>query len=512
MNLKHRIIPGLMALAILLSGCSGGKPPQVADATATPAPTAEVTAAPTATEPAETVPNATTVPADMLFDITVFPPTCQANGYSVYVSRETGGINVRDEVPRLQHDYSEWDIDMATGAMSRVCSMCGGEDKRRADGLARILLFGDAEALEGSGEADMEARFIHPGGSDGFAGWAKVSWQGYSDAARMKRDASVEFFDDEAMQAPHALTLLNGMALNRYPLSANVVDSSQQRHMICAGLWRQMGEASAVGDSLPVTVYVNGDFRGLYAMTLPPGALLYGMEPGQRQAAVTPNASWGAALLNSDDLDGDWRVLFNGETDDQWIRDELSALVGFLRDSADADLHEQLRAYLDTDTAIDYLLMMYALGLSQSATKDVALLKYDYDSWKIAPFDMSDAFNLNSEGGALGADVFLPVKREDGSWDSGTGSLLWDRLLNVFADDIARRWAALRQEVFTEENIDAQVSALMDDMPGTVYRADRALYRRRALITDPAAQMQGFVHERLYTLDEVFGNSETPVQ
>ena len=45
-----------------------------------------------------------------------------------------------------------------------------------------------------------------------------------------------------------------------------------------------------------------------------------------------------------------------------------------------------------------------------------------------------------------------------------------------------------------------------------LHRADRALYRRRALITDPAAQMQGFVHERLYTLDEVFGNSETPVQ
>ena len=510
MNHKRRLIPGLLALAIMLAGCSGGTPPQVTDAASAPAATSEVTAVPEATDTPEPTPTATPIPADKLFDITVFPPTCQANGYSVYVSRETGGINVRDEVPRLQHDYGEWDIDMATGAMSRTCSMCGGEDKRRADGLARLLLFGDTDALAQTGASDMEARFIHPGFDDGFAGWAQVNWQGYSDSARMKRDVSLSFFDDEALQSPHSVTLLNGMTLSQYPLAANVVDSTQQRHMICAGLWRQIEGRAAVADSLPVTVYVNGDFRGLYALTLSPGAPLYGMEQGQRQAAVTPSLDgWGAPLL---DPECEWRVLFNGEDDDQWIRDELHELSAFLRDSADDDLHEQLRAYLDTDSAIDYLLFMYAMGLSQSSTEDIALLKYDYDPWIIAPFDMSDAFNLDPNGGAMASDAFLPARLPDGSWDSGTGSPLWDRLLNVFGDDIARRWAELRQEVFTEENLDALIAERMDDMPGTVYRADRALYRRRALITDPAGQMKDFVHERLFILDGIFGNSDTSVQ
>lgn len=503
MNLKRRIIPILMALA--LTACSGGKPPQVSDAT--PVPAAEATAAP------EETPTPTPIPADMLFDITVFPPTCQANGYSVYVSRETGGINVRDEVPRLQHDYGDWNIDMETGAMSRVCSMCGGEDKRRADGLARLLLFGDTSALSSQGEAGMEARFIRPG-ADSFTGWAKVGWPGYSDAARMKRDVSLSFFDDETLQSPHGMTLLNGLTLSEYPLLANAVDSSQRRHMICAQVWRQLGERASVGDTLPVTVYVNGDFRGLYAMALPPGALLYGMGPGQRQAAVTPvTGTWDAAsLLSSADLDSGWRVLFNGEDDDQWLRDDLRDLVEFLRGSTDDELREQLQAYLDTDSAIDYMLFMYAMGLSQSATRDVALLKYDYDPWTIAPFDMSDAFNLDADGAAMSSDAFLPTKGDDGRWDSGTDSPLWDRLLNVFRDDVARRWAALRQEVFTEENLDGQIDALMRDMPGTVYRADRALYRRRALITDPARQMRDFAHKRLYILDGIFGENNSSVQ
>ena len=510
MNHKRRIIPFLMALMLALSGCSGGKPPQMADATATPSPTAEVTAAPEVTDTPKPTPTPTPIPQEMLFDITVFPPTCQANGYSVYVSRETGGINVRDEVPRLQHDYGEWDIDMATGAMSRACSMCGGEDKRRADGLPRLLLFGDTEALASLGEADMEVRFIHPGASDGFAGWARVNWSGYSDTARMKQDVRVRFFDDEALEQPHALTLLNGMALSEYPLSANVIDSTQQRHMICARVWRQISEKSAVGDSLPVTIYVNGDFRGLYALTLPPGALLYGMEPGQRQAAVTP--AFDGRRTPMLDPNANWRVLFNGEGDEAWILDELHDLADFLRDSPDADLHEQLRAYLDTDSAIDYMLFMYAMGLSQSSATDVALLKYDYDPWIIAPFDMYDAFNLDADGASMASDAFLPEKRSDGVWDSGTGSVLWNRLLNVFEDDVARRWAELRQDVFTEENLDQQVSALMDDMPATVFRADRALYRRRALISDPARQMRDFVHERLNILDGILGNSESSVQ
>jgi hypothetical protein len=154
------------------------------------------------------------------------------------------------------------------------------------------------------------------------------------------------------------------------------------------------------------------------------------------------------------------------------------------------------------------MLLMYAMGLSRSSTEGVALLKYDYDPWVVAPFDMSDAFNLDTDGAAMASDAFLPVKGLDGRWNSGTGSVLWDRLLNVFGDDIEARWKALRQEVLTEENLDALIAELMDDMPGTVFRADRALYRRRALITDPAGQMKGFVHERLYILDGVFGGEE----
>ena len=66
----------------------------------------------------------TPVPLDQLFDISVFPPSCRANGYSIYRNLETGAINVRDEVPRLMHDYSA-EITTEDGETIPVCSMCG---------------------------------------------------------------------------------------------------------------------------------------------------------------------------------------------------------------------------------------------------------------------------------------------------------------------------------------------------------------------------------------------------
>ena len=495
--MKHWCIAALLILlAVAATGCSGQSP--------------EPESVPAATVVAESTPTPTPIPPELLFDITVYPPTCQSNGYSLYVSRETGGINIRDEVPRLNHDYGPWDIDMQTGEMARVCGMCGGVDRRKADGLARLILFGDEAALA-RGPADLQARFIDHRDGVAFTGFGRVIWPGYSDVSRVKCDLSVTFYDDQAMERPHALRLFDDLRLSGYTLAANAIDASQIRHALCARLWKTMDEGRAACESIPVTVYLNGDFRGLYAMTVPPGADLYGMTPGRRQAVVTPaDNGWGTVpFLAGTRLEDDWRVLFNGQGDDAWIADELALLEGFIRDSDDAEFHEQLRAYLDTDTAIDYLLFMYALGLNQSASKDIALLKYDYDPWVIAPFDMSEAFNLSPDGEALEADAFLPARGEDGAWRTGAGSPLWDRLMNVFEADIRLRWQALRQGALSEESIARRVRYMMRRMPSSVYRADRALFRRSALIIDPGQQMQNFIHQRLVLLDVIL---ETPQQ
>ena len=100
----------VMAVALChLTSCAG----TISTAPATAPPTTAVATTATAVQ-------ATLVPMDILYDILVHPPTCQTNGYSVYVNKETGAINIRDEVPRLQHEWVEADG-------KRVCKNCGVE-------------------------------------------------------------------------------------------------------------------------------------------------------------------------------------------------------------------------------------------------------------------------------------------------------------------------------------------------------------------------------------------------
>ena len=126
---RRLFVVAALAALCLLTGCAGPEP-QTVEPTASPTPeaSAEVSSSPTESPTPEAsaeassspTPSPTPVPMEVLFDIFVSPPTCQANGYSIYVNKESGGINIRDEVPRLPHEWIE--VDGKT-----VCRNCGTE-------------------------------------------------------------------------------------------------------------------------------------------------------------------------------------------------------------------------------------------------------------------------------------------------------------------------------------------------------------------------------------------------
>ena len=114
---------GLAVAAALLVGMLTPRTlsPDAPEPTATAAPTARPTATPTpkpAGDAPEPTASPTAVPMEYLYDITVHPPTCQTNGYSVYVNKETGGIVIRDEVSKLPHQWVEDDN-------REICAVCG---------------------------------------------------------------------------------------------------------------------------------------------------------------------------------------------------------------------------------------------------------------------------------------------------------------------------------------------------------------------------------------------------
>ena len=119
---------------------------------------------------------------------------------------------------------------------------------------------------------------------------------------------------------------------------------------------------------------------------------------------------------------------------------------------------------------------------------------------------METGFGLSADGKQfLSAEDFLPVLT-DGVWVSGTQNLLWDRLLQNFTPQIASRYQALRQNIFTPEALKARVTDFTGAIPRSLYEANDAVCQGYPESAVGIAQILRYIDERIQMTDELFLN------
>ena len=445
--------------------------------------------------------------------VTRVDPTCIEPGYTRYEDAETGEIRIEDGAPALGHHFVIRDS-------GRICDRCGcSQPVSGQSRLARIDLNGIMEGIGKVERVVLEFRFESDEAQ--FSCYANTSWQGHSSLENAKKNYTIRLFDDAALTVKHRLTFGSWHPEHKYVLKANYADATQSRNLICAHIWRSMAETRAslpdrlkntvnlgAVDGFPVTVWVNGAFHGLYTMNLHKDDDLYDMRLGGRDAIMICNAqTMDEALFRAEaafiEDQSDWEVEFATPEETQWAQQHFNSLIRFVMEANDETFRANLAQQLDVDAAIDYLLFIYAMGLTDSAAKDLVMLTYDGGPWIPTVYDMEDAFGLSADGSsAEGPDAFLP-SCQDGVWSSGTGSLLWDRLLQQFGDRIIGRWQELRGGAFSQEALTAQIAEMLDAVSEDWIQMDLELYPGRNLIQDPRRQILDYMEQRLLLLDDV---------
>lgn len=461
--------------------------------------------------------------------VTVVEPGCVSAGYTMREHRQTGVVEIEDGAPATGHAFGEWIVDPETGMSVQTCAICGDTLSRlpeTASDLPSIRLTGSTEGMSKDDRVLLNVEFFDGAGT--FSGYAYTSWQGHSTLVNEKKNYTIRLFDDEALTVKHRMELRPGWHLeHKYVLKANYADVSQARNLIAARLWSRMtasrdnlnarlARTSNYGavDGFPVTVWLNGEFHGLYTLCLHKDDDLYDMHEGNRDVIMICNDSGSdeaffRAPAAFEENASSWEIEFSAEEEEPWVKESFNALIRFVMESDDETFRTELSRHLDVDSAIDYLLFMYAAGLTDSAAKDLVLLSYEGGPWIASAYDMEDAFGLSADGAsALAADAFLPGK-QDGAWTSGTGSLLWDRLLGGYEDRIRARWQALRQDVLNANNLIAEAEALLSAVPDGDIRTDLNLYPGRTPIENPEEQILTYIRERMPLLDEIFGGAQT---
>ena len=456
---------------------------------------------------------------------TTIDPTCTKNGYTIYIYKDR--TEIKDIVPASGHKFNEWNIistptETVPGTKNHTCKVCGENEEVKyysERGIARLMLYGSLDGIGKKSQVELSSILEYDDLS--FKGIAKLKHQGHSSLELDKKNFTIKFYDEQDEKVYFEFSDWNSET--KYVLKANYNDTSRSRNLISADIWSQIVSSremvhhrleatSNYGavDGFPIEVYHNDTFIGIYNLTLHKDDGLFGMKGNSKDGIIISNGNLTASTLFREcvDWEGDeeWEIEYSGTEDNSWLKEKMNEFIGFVINSSDEEFKNGLKNYADVDSLIDYLIAIYALGLNEHYYHDVLFVTYDNGPFIASLFDMESAFGLlESEQSFASADLGLPTLNGS-KYLSGTDSLLWDRLISVFSDEIIIRYAVLRDSVLSQENVNAIISARCDSIPESLNSADLLLYPDQPFgDTNHKEQMQSYFSERISLLDNIFG-------
>lgn len=454
---------------------------------------------------------------------TASEPTCTESGYRVI---EEQGVISFEEIPPLGHQFSSWVIDLESNTKTHTCQLCGYQEtiwlsSIPEDSLPKIELNG---SLDGIGKKSRVALDVtYTDAEQSFQCYGILTLQGHSTFGLPKKNYTIRLYDDPKGEKKHRVIFHNWNKEHKYILKANYTDITQCRNLVGSNIWSSIVQARTVipdrlsclptygaVDGFPVAVYLNGNFHGLYTLNLHKDNDLYQMKKGKREALLICNAQttdealFRSAAIFADDYTSDWEVEFCGTEDESWAKESFNQLVSFVMNSSDQEFTEHLKDYLDVDAAIDYLIFIYALGLENSGAKNLVMLSYG-GQWIPSAFDMDEAFGLDAQNSVYREpEAFLP-SLSGGTFDSSTGSLLWDRILNHFYEPLKERYQVLRSGPLSDDSLLNCFYGFISQIPESFFDYDLYLYPGRPFqFWEMKQQIEQYIPSRMGILDDLF--------
>ena len=462
-------------------------------------------------------------------ETTVVPPTCTEKGYTIY--EKNGRTQIKNILPPTEHKFNEWIVlrepdDIDCGIQERFCSVCGEKETQsiyNKSEIPRLSFEGDISEIGKTRPVNLCAEFY----SDNiqFSGYASLKYQGHSSLKYDKKNFTVKFFSDEDCKQKNKFVFDGWNPEHKFILKATYIDTSRARNLICTDIWSQMVSTRAdvhqrllqtsnngATDGFPVAVYLNDEFLGLYIFSLHKDDDLFGMEDEIKDGiAITNNGGTSEALfLQTVDWNNsaDWEIEYHGTDDNKWIQEKLNKFIDFVINSSDEEFKTQLSQYADVDSLIDYMISVYSLGLTTSFSKDLILFTYDDEVWTASLFDAENAFGLLEGENAFASTEDGVPEYKDGAWYAGTESLLWNRFINAFYEQISERYANLREDILSEENIVKIAKKRIEEIPQNLNSADMELYPEQPMQdTLHFEQITKYASDRLALLDIIFDNT-----
>lgn len=294
---------------------------------------------------------------------------------------------------------------------------------------------------------------------------ATLKIQGKSTATDDKNNYSVNLLDDSGNKKNIAFKEPWGAGY-KYVLKSNYADPSSARNIALSSLYGQMAHGLNLADrytylvncgavdGYPVLVYLNGRYHGLYNWVIRKDKWLYGMG----------DASAGEAVLEGSDMDAltsregvvmlpegmasakSWKEEYVNEAYGQpgWAEDSFNEMLFAIRNADAAHLRAVIAEYTELDRTLDVMLFNCVFGTTDNICGNQVWCTYDGKKWAPVVYDHDRA--LGRSGNCL-------IDPDEDISELIEQNILYDKIINAYIEEIKARYAALRNGVFTTENV-----------------------------------------------------------
>lgn len=334
---------------------------------------------------------------------------------------------------------------------------------------------------------------------------------GFLDSVKIQGNTSVNFPKKNYTLKFNAPVVLHESwgAHTKYVIKSNFNDASQIRNLLAAKTWGNIiksrlpetleninlgddiltdkdGNAiigssdrvMAIGknygaiDGYPITLFINGNFHGIYNLCIPKDNWMADMSHST-EAIVSADQDFAQSqaqfFKGTPDFNGDFEIEW-AKNDDGWVKPSIIQAVNAVKADYDTDeaYYNNINEYIDIDSAIDYFIFCALLDNTDGVGKNYLLDTFDKKRWHFTAYDMDNVIGVFKtwNGTALswrgysGFDFYAKRHR------------MFEVILKHMKDRLIKRYKTLRNNALSFATLYDLTMDLYGSIPQYVFNAE----------------------------------------
>lgn len=337
------------------------------------------------------------------------------------------------------------------------------------DDIPKLYFTGTTPTSKSEGDVQLFLRYVSK--TTRIEKPVTLKVQGDSSAGYPKKNFTMKVYANSAFVEKEKLTFKGWPAMNKFVLKAHWMDHSHVRNVGTAKIWGKivasrsdyaslpeelrMAANNGATDGFTCKVFVNGVYQGLYELIVPKDKLF-----GQTTDVPTHsimnseqnNQATCAFATTSPTISGNW----SEELQDSMSADISTSFANFIKfvaGSTDEEFIANAETYFDVQSVIDFDIFARVFCIVDNVCKNQIFFTYDGSKWYEGAWDMDGvlgnpptvrgyfAYNTEFQSG------YVAYK------DNGITNLLYERVETLFMDRFKARYAELRADILSADNI-----------------------------------------------------------